>query len=93
MEARHRAMLRACSGAERVAIISNMFDMMRRIAISSIRASSPGIGEGELRQRLFLRDYGDEFTPEQRERILAAIAAHWERTRDVPASTAVAPPS
>jgi hypothetical protein len=39
----------------------------------------PGFAEGELRQELFLRYCGDEFGPEECERILSAIAAYWAR--------------
>lgn len=44
-----------------------------------IRAEKPQITESELRQELFLRYYGDEFSPEQRKKILAAIADYWRR--------------
>ena len=47
--------------------------------IAEIRAARPDLTEGALRQEVFLLCYGDEFSPEQRERILAAIAAYWER--------------
>ena len=36
--------------------------------------------ESELRQELFLRYYGDACSPEQRKKILAALAADWRRT-------------
>lgn len=36
-----------------------------------------------LRQELFLRYYGDEFSPEQRKKILAAIADYWRRKEAV----------
>jgi hypothetical protein len=44
------------------------------MVIAGIRAEKPQITESELRQELFLRYYGDEFSPEQRKKILAAIA-------------------
>lgn len=82
MEARYRAMVMARPpGGERLRIVSDMFDMTRSLLIAGIRATKPGITEGELRQELFLRYYGDEFSPEQCEKILAAIAAYWERTQ------------
>jgi hypothetical protein len=65
-------------GGERLRIVSEMFDLTRSLLIAGIRAARPDITEGELRQELFLRYYGDEFSPEQREKILAAIAAYWE---------------
>ena len=80
MDARYRAMVQARPpGGARFKIASDMFDITRGLLIAGIRAARPDITEGELRQELFLRYYGDEFSPEQRERILAAIAAYWER--------------
>ena len=48
------------------------------MVIAGIRAEKPQITESELRQELFLRYYGDEFSPEQRN-TLAAIADYWRR--------------
>lgn len=64
----------------RYGIADDMLDIFRRDAlIAEIRAARPDLTEGALRQEVFLLCYGDEFSPEQRERILAAIAAYWER--------------
>jgi hypothetical protein len=80
MDARYRAMVQARPpGGARFKIASDMFDITRAMVIAGIRAKKPNITEAELRQELFLRYYGDEFSPEQREKILAAIAAYWER--------------
>jgi hypothetical protein len=83
MEARYRAMVMSRPpGGERLRIVSDMFDMTRTLLVAGIRAARPDITEVELRQELFLRYYGDEFSPEQREKILDAIAAYWERQAD-----------
>ena len=80
MEARYRAMVMARPpGGERLRIASDMFDLTRSLLIAGIRAARPEITDAELRQELFRRYYGDEFSPEQREKILAAIAEYWER--------------
>jgi hypothetical protein len=80
MAARYRAMvLTRPPGGARFKIASDMFDITRGLLIAGIRKARPGITEAELRQELFLRYYGDDFTPEQRERILAGIAAYWAR--------------
>jgi hypothetical protein len=85
MQARYRAMVQARPpGGARFKIASDMFDITRGLLIASIRAARPNISASELRQELFLRYYGDEFTPEQRERILAAIAAYWARKEGHP---------
>jgi hypothetical protein len=82
--ARYRAMVLARPpGGARFKIASDMFDITRGLLIAGIRAARPDITEGELRQELFLRYYGDEFSPEQRERILAAIEAYWARRHGV----------
>lgn len=80
MDARWRAMVMARPpGGERLKIATEMFETTRKLTIAAIRAARPEITEPELRQALFLHYYGDEFTPEEREKILAGIAAHWER--------------
>lgn len=80
MDARYREMVQARpAGGARFKIASDMFDVTRGLLIAGIKVARPDITEGELRQELFLRYYGDEFSPEQREKILAAIAAYWER--------------
>ena len=84
MAARYRAMIEARPpGGARFKIASDMFDITRSLAIASIRAERPNISEGELRQELFLRYYGVEFSPAEREKILAAIAAYLRR-REAP---------
>jgi hypothetical protein len=49
------------------------------MVIAGMRAEKPQMTESELRQELFLHYYGDEFSPEQRKKILAALAASWRR--------------
>jgi hypothetical protein len=66
-------------GGDRFRIASDMFDITRAMVIAGIRAEKPQIPESELRQELFLRYYGDEFSPEQRQKILAPIADYWRR--------------
>jgi hypothetical protein len=67
------------AGGARFKIASDMFDISRGMLIAGIRAARPEISEAELRQELLLRYYGEELHPEQREHVLAAIAAHWAR--------------
>ncbi len=45
-----------------------------------MRAEQPQMTASALRQALLLRSYGDECSPEQRKKILAALAASWRRT-------------
>ena len=66
-------------GGDRCRITLDMCDITRAMVIAGIRAEKPQLTESELRQELFLRDYGDEFSPEQRKKILTAIADSWRR--------------
>ena len=76
----YRAMLQARPpGGDRFRIASDMFDITRAMVIAGMRAEKPQITESELRQELFLRYDGDAFSPEQRKKILAAIADSWRR--------------
>jgi hypothetical protein len=80
IDALYRAMVQARPpGGDRFRIASDMFDITRAMVIAGIRAEKPQITESELRQELFLRYYGDEFSPEQRKKVLAAIADYWRR--------------
>ena len=80
MDARYRAMVQSLPpGGARFKIASDMFDITRAMVIAGIRAANPSITEAELRRERFLRYYGDEFSPEQREKILAAIEDYWRR--------------
>jgi hypothetical protein len=45
-----------------------------------MRAEKPQIPESALRQELLLRSYGNACSPEQRQKILAALADDWRRT-------------
>ena len=67
----------------RYGIDYEMLDIFQRDALlSRVRAARPDLTEGQLRQEVFLICYGDEFSLEQREKILAAIASHWQRKVD-----------
>jgi len=79
IDALYRAMVQARPpGGNRFRIASDMFDITRAMVIAGIRAEKPQITESELCQEL-LRYYGDEFSPEQRKKSLAAIAGYWRR--------------
>ena len=73
IEERFHQMMMARSGEERFLMGCSMFDAAKRLVRASILASHPEASEAEIRQQLFLRFYGHEFAPEERERILAWI--------------------
>jgi hypothetical protein len=69
----YRQMLMRRSGAERVKMGASMFATARVLAVASIRAKEPSVSADALRRALFLRFYGGDFDPEQRERIAARL--------------------
>ena len=71
VERRYREMLLQRSGAERVKMGSSMLATARALVVASIRAREPSLSEAALRRALFLRFYGGDFSPEERERIAA----------------------
>ena len=74
VEALFRSMLLQRSGEERLRMACSMFDTAKALASASIRETQPDISDTDLRRALFLRFYGHEFSPAQRDRILAAIS-------------------
>ena len=66
-------------GGDRFRIASDMFDIPRPMVIAGMRAEQPQMTASERRQELLLRDDGDACSPEQRTKILAALAASWRR--------------
>ena len=67
------ALMARRSGSDRVRMACEMFDLARALAVAGIRADHPGISGNDLRVRLFERLYGDDFSDEERSRILAAL--------------------
>lgn len=51
----------------------SMFEMARSQVLASIARQTPNADPREIRRKLFLRFYGADFTPEEREKILAQI--------------------
>jgi hypothetical protein len=74
METRYRTMLLARSGEERLRMAGSMYATARALVVASILEPNPRATPAEVRQALFLRFYGHEFTAETRERILARLA-------------------
>jgi len=69
----YNQMIMEKSGEERLKMGFSMFDFARQQVISSIKRDHPDCDVGELRRRLFLRFYGEDFSPEEREKILEKI--------------------
>jgi hypothetical protein len=62
-------LMKAKSPAERLKMGSSMFDMARTMVLASIKTEDPR----ERRRQLFLRFYGQDFSPAQRERWLELL--------------------
>lgn len=71
--ARLRDLLMSKSGEERMLMGFAMFDEARALALAGLRAQFPDADEGELRRRLFLRFYENDFAPETLRKIVARI--------------------
>ena len=65
----YRTLLLSKSPAERLTMGADMFMTAKEFALADLRRQ----GVQELRAGLFLRFYGHEFEPEERERILARL--------------------
>lgn len=73
MEQRFREMLMARSGEERLKMACSMHETARHLVIASLLQENPNATPEELRRGLFLRFYGQDFSPEESERILTAL--------------------
>ena len=73
MEKRYHALLMQRSGEERLKMGCSMFDAARTIVKSSILNENPGLTERELKERIFLRFYGLDFSEAQKQKIIAGF--------------------
>lgn len=55
---------------ERMAMASSLFDTAKEIVRSSILVESPAISSRQLREKMFLRFYKDDFSPATLQKIL-----------------------
>lgn len=75
VDAAFTAMFATLTPTERVRMMSEMFDTARRILIAGIRDEQPDISDTELKVQIFLRTYRDDYSPGERDRIIAHIRA------------------
>lgn len=75
IEAKMDELLRSRTPEERMRMGASMFDAARAMALAGIRRDHPELGAAGIRRALFLRFYGDDFDPAQRERIADWIAS------------------
>ena len=69
---KYRQMIMRKSGEERLMMGDSMFVTARTLVLASL---DPSLTEDEKRRELFLRFYGNDFSPDCKERILQLMAA------------------
>ena len=73
VQRRYDEMFGALTQSERLRMVSGMFDTGRRLATAGILRDEPEIDPVDLQRRLFIRFYGDDFSPSELERIFNTI--------------------
>ena len=73
VEERYHRLLMQKTGEERLRMGCSMFDAAREIVKSSILSEFPDISPRQMRQKIFLRFYGKDFSQEQKEEILKEL--------------------
>ncbi len=73
MAEKMRELIRAKSPIERLKMGSSMHETSRRLIIDAILRENPDISPAELRKELFLSFDRDDFSPEEREKILEEL--------------------
>ena len=71
MERKFRQLLLQRSGADRLKMGFSMFSTARALVVASILEKDPGASPARVREQVFLRFYGADFSAEARERIAA----------------------
>ncbi len=73
MERLFDALMKEKTGQERLKMGFSMFDLARSQALASIKREHPNAGMKEIKKEIFLRFYGEEFSTEERQKILARL--------------------
>jgi len=73
IEQRMAQMMARRTPAERLRMASSMFDFGRNLVIAGLKREYPALNEAQLRTRMFLRLYSDDFTHIEIKRIIKRI--------------------
>ena len=73
MELKMREMMMKKRPAERLRMGCSMFDMAKRLVISSIRQKDRAVTPRNLKKEIFLRFYGNDFDRATQQKILRTI--------------------
>ena len=71
--ARFQKMIMERNSAERLLMGCSMFDTTKKIVESAILNQSPGITPQKMKEEIFLRFYGMEFSETEKEKILNSL--------------------
>ena len=69
----YRNLIMNKSGEERLLMGCSMYDTARKIVLNAICNNQPGITNTEIKKQLFLRFYGQELQPADKEKILSIL--------------------
>jgi hypothetical protein len=72
---RYRDLMMSKSGHERLLMGCSMYDAAKQIVRDAISNEHPDITDEEMKKEIFLRFYGREFSPSDREKFISALAA------------------
>lgn len=75
IERKRQKMFLALSPQERLEMTSRMFGTAKELIRAGLLHEHGHLDPGELRRRIFLRMYGDDFDEDEREKIANHIAA------------------
>jgi len=73
MAVRFQNMIMDRNPAERLLMGCSMFDTAKQIVKSAIMDEHPKISPGEVKEKIFLRFYGMEFSEVEKEKILKVL--------------------
>ncbi len=73
IQLRYKKMIMSLTPAERLRMVSGMYDSGRKLVISGIQNEQQHLNASQLRGPLFLRMYGNDFTAAEIKRIVKRI--------------------
>ncbi len=73
IERRFREMMMARSPVDRLKTACDMFTTAKALMLAEIHDTSPDATPAEVRKLLFLKMYGQDFSPERQAKILAYL--------------------
>ena len=74
MEEKVREIIRQKTPQERLEMASSMFALSRQLVIQAILRETPDISDSALRLEFFVKFYGQDYTKEELQIILTALA-------------------